>query len=318
MRRTPVILATTALAVLSLTAACASSKAATPKSQSSYTPPVATFPVTEDGTTVTAKPTHIISLSPTATDMLFSMGAGSQVIEVDKYSTYFGAQPPATKPPADIDAYTPNAEAIAAKSPDLVVIGSDTNKIKEQLTALKIPVYEADAAQTLDDTYHQITALGALTGNVETAQNVVAAEKAAITAEVAQLPSPAKQLSYYYELDPTAFYSATSKTFIGALFTMAGMVNIADPADANGKSGGYPQLTAESIIKANPDMIFLADTLENASPATVAARPGWSTISAVKNMQVIPIDDNIASQWGTRVPQLLETIVTAVKAYPAS
>jgi iron complex transport system substrate-binding protein len=318
MKRIPVILAT-ALALVSLTAACSSSKP-TPAAQPSntYKPPVAVFPATVDGTTVAARPTKIISLSSTATDMLFSIGAGAQVIEVDKYSDYFGAQPPATTPPADIDATAPSAEAIAAKSPDLVVIGFDANKIKENLTALKIPVYEADAAQTLDDTYHQITALGVLTGNVETAANVVAAEKAQITAEIAQLPKPAGQLSYYYELDPTAFYSATSKTFIGSLFTMANMTNIADPADANGSAGGYPQLTAESIIKANPNLIFLADTSEKATPETVAARPGWSTMDAVKKKQIINIPDDIASQWGTRVPQLLTDIVNAVKAYPAA
>jgi iron complex transport system substrate-binding protein len=317
MKRTLVI-AVTGLAVASLATACSSSKQTPAASSSSYRPPVASFPTTVDGTTVAAKPTRIISLSPTATDMLFSIGAGAQVIEVDKYSDYFGVQTPASTPPADIDASAANAESIAAKNPDLVVIGFDSNKIKEQLTALKIPVYEADAARTLDDTYHQITALGALTGNVETAANTVAAEKAQITAEIGQLPTPPRQLSYYYELDPTAFYSATSKTFIGSLFTMAGMRNIADPADANGSAGGYPQLTAEAIIKANPNLIFLADTDEKATPATVAARPGWSVLSAVKDKQIINIPDDIASQWGTRVPQLLHDIVTAAKAYPAS
>ncbi len=317
MKRTPAIMIA-ALALIPLAACSSSAAKPTAQASSSYTPPASTFPATEDGTTVAAKPLHIISLSPTATDMLFSIGAGPQVIEVDKDSTYFGAQAPATTPPADIDPLAPNAEAIASKSPDLVVIGFDSNKIKEQLTALKIPVYEADAAQTLDDTYHQITALGALTGNVETAANVVAAEKAQISAEIGQLPARTDKLTYYYELDPTAFYSATSKTFIGSLFAMANMVNIADPADADGKAGGYPQLTAESIIKANPELIFLADTQEKATAASVSARAGWSTISAVKNKQIVNIDDSVASQWGTRVPLLLQTIVTAAKNYPSS
>ena len=157
-----------------------------------------------DGTTVAAKPTHIISLSPTATDMLFSIGAGPQVIAVDKNSDYFGAQAPAQTPPANLDAYKPNAEAIAAKSPDLVVIASDTDKIQEQLTALKIPVYVAAAAVTLDDTYKQETALGALTDNVAGATKVVADEKAAITAELANLPKRTKPLTLLLRARPDA------------------------------------------------------------------------------------------------------------------
>lgn len=318
MRRpTPTTVAVVAIAALALTA-CSSGTAKT--SSPAATAPAAseTFPVTQDGTTVAAKPTHIISLSPSATDMLFSIGAGSQVIAVDKNSDYFGANPPAQTPPANIDAYKPSAESIAALSPDLVVIANDTDKIQEQLTALKIPVYVAAAAITIDDTYKQETALGALTDNVAGAAKVVTGEKAAIATDLANLPKRAKQLTYYYELDPT-FYSVTSKTFIGSLFSMANMVNIADPSDADGKAYGYPQLSAETIIKANPDLVFLADTkCCGQSAATVKARPGWATISAVSGSHVTPLDDDTASQWGTRVPDLLKDIITAAAGVPVS
>jgi iron complex transport system substrate-binding protein len=97
------------------------------------------------------------------------------------------------------------------------------------------------------------------------------------------------------------------------------MINIADPADAGGAAGGYPQLTAEAIVKANPDLIFLADTdCCQQSESTVAKRPGWSSISAVANHHVIAVPDDVASQWGTRVPELLQAIVTADLAVPAS
>ena len=296
-----------------------SSKAASDTPTPTRSASTSAYPVTVGGVTLTAQPTRIISMSPTATDMLFAIGAGAQVIEVDKNSDYFGTPAPAQAPPADIDAFKPSAETIAAKNPDLVVISDDQNKIVEQLTQLKIPVYRAPAAVTLDDTYAQETDLGKLTGHVDAAATVVANEKKAITDALAGLPARGKPLTYFYELDPT-LYSVTSKTFIGSIFAMAHMTNVADPSDADGKAGGYPQLSAETVLKADPDLIFLADAeCCQQTAATVAARPGWSTLSAVKNHHVIDnISDDVASQWGTRVPQLLQAIVAAAAAVPAS
>jgi cobalamin transport system substrate-binding protein len=314
--RKPPALALAALAVAGLVVSgCASSGTTTPPSQSAA---ASAFPVTVGDITLSQKPTHIVSLSPTATDILFAIGAGTQVVATDKNSddSDFHGQPRPAK--TDLDSYTPSAEAIAATNPDLVVISSDTNKIKDQLTTLKIPVYVASAAVTIDDTYRQETELGQLTGQAAGAAKVVADEKKQITDALAGLPTRSKQLTYYYELDQT-LYSVTSKTFIGSLFSMAHMINIADPADADGKAGGYPQLTAEAVIKGNPDLIFLADTVCcQQSAATVAKRPGWGSLQAVSGGHVVPLNDSVASQWGTQVPQLLASIVTAAKAVPAS
>jgi iron complex transport system substrate-binding protein len=317
--KTPIKLAALLVGASIALTGCASG-GAKPAAAPSSTADSGTFPVTAGGVTLATKPTHIVSLSPTATDVLFSIGAGSQVVAVDKNSKYFGTPAPATAPLADIDAYKPNAEAISARNPDLVVLSDDTNKIKEQLEALKIPVYLAPAAVTIDDTYAQETALGALTGHVDGAAAVVTAEKKAIADALTGLPERAKPLTYYYELDNT-YYSVTSKTFIGSLFTMAHMTNIADASDPDGKAFGYPQLSAEKIIAANPDLIFLADTdCCQQTPAVVAARPGWGTLTAAKDKdkRIIPVQDDIASQWGTRVPQLLQAIVAADKAVPTS
>jgi len=312
-RHTPAaIVAALALAGIAL-AGCGSSDSNKPAAAATSSSEAATYPVTEDGTTLQARPTHIISMSPTATDMLFAIGAGSQVIAVDKNSDYFGPTPPTTKPPADIDAFPQNAETIAASNPDLIVLSDDTNKIKEALVKLNIPVYTAPAATTIDDTYHQMTALGALTGHVSGAAAAIAAEKKAISDDVAKLKPRTDPLTYYYELDQT-YYSVTSKTFIGSMFTMAKMTNIADAGNA---SNAYPQLSAEVIIKANPDVIFLADTeCCKQSESTVAARPGWSNVAAVQHHQVVPIPDDVASQWGTRAPMLLDAIVTESNAAP--
>jgi iron complex transport system substrate-binding protein len=272
----------------------------------------AAFPVTVGDLTLDKRPERIISLAPVMTEILFAVGAGEQVVAVDDQSNY-----PPEAPKSDLSGYTPNAEAIAAKTPDLVLLTYDANNIVQQLTELKIPVYLADAAQNLDDTYRQITDVGKLTGHADEAADVVQRMKDDIAKLLADLPKRTEKLTYYHEVDPN-FYTVTSKTFLGSIYALVGLENIADPADADGSAGGYPQLSQEAIIKADPDFIFLADTkCCQQTPEKVKARPGWDTITAVRNNQVVALDDDIASRWGPRVVDLLRTIVEAVSKVPA-
>jgi iron complex transport system substrate-binding protein len=276
------------------------------------TPAPAAETYSAGGVTLTKRPEKIVSLSPTATEMLFAIGAGKQVTAVDDQSNH-----PADVPKTDLSGFKPNAEAIAAKQPDLVVIANDTDKIKDQLTGLKIPVYHAAAAVTLEDTYKQLTEMGALTGHRTEASDTVKRIRDDIAKLVADAPKRTTKPTYYYELDPT-FYSVTSKTFIGSLFAMFGLENVADKADADGSKGGYPQLSAEALVAADPDMIFLADTLCcQQSLDTVKARPGFAGVTAVKTGQVVTLDDDVASRWGPRVVDLVRAIADAVAKVPA-
>lgn len=281
-------------------AACATEDTGTPAPSGA----AAAYPVTVGSVTLAAQPVKIISLSPTTTEMLFAIGAGGQVTAVDDNSNF-----PAEAPKTDLSGFQPNAEAVAAKSPDLVVLSTDSNNVVAQLTTLKIPVYVAPAAVTLDDTYRQLAELGTLTGHANEAAALTQRMKDDIAKLVKDVPQRTTPLTYYYELDPT-LYSVTSKTFIGSLFELAGLKNVADAADAKGS--GYPQLTAESLVKANPDLIFLADTkCCGQSLDTVKARAGWAGITAVSKGQVIALDDDIASRWGPRVVDLIRAIVEA-------
>lgn len=272
----------------------------------------AAFPVTVGNVTLAKRPEKIVVLSPSATEMVFAIGAGKQVTAVDDNSNY-----PAEAPRSKLSGFTPNAEAIAEKTPDLVVISNDTNKISDQLAKLKIPVYLAAAAKTLDDTYRQLGELGRLTGHVDEATDVAERMKGDIAKLVKDLPQRSKKPTYYYELDPT-YYTVTSKTFVGSLFAMVGLENVADPADADGTKGGYPQLSQEALIKANPDFVFLADTkCCKQSAATVKARSGWAGIGAVRGDRVVALDDDIASRWGPRVVDLVRAIVQPTAKVPA-
>jgi iron complex transport system substrate-binding protein len=297
-----------ALLVIGLLGGCASTGSPSNSTAASFSPQ---FPATAGGVTLKARPTRVVSLSPTATEMLYAMDASDEVAAVDDQSTF-----PSNAPRTSLSGFKPDVEAIAAKNPDLVVIAEDTNQVKEQLEKLKVPVYLAPAAKTLDDVYAQLRDLGTLTGQRPQADAAAQYVKSQIDDLVGQLPGRTAPLTYYYELDPT-LYSVTSKTFIGSLFALAGMRDIADTAAGTG--GDYPQLSAEYVIKANPDMIFLADTrCCKQSAATVQGRPGWATLSAVGKGHVVTLDDDIASRWGPRVVDLFKAIVDAVTAVPAT
>jgi iron complex transport system substrate-binding protein len=256
-------------------------------------------------TQVTTVPTKIVSLSPTATEMLYAIGAGDQVLAVDDQSNY-----PAEvlQKPHDLSGFQPNVEAIAALKPDLVLIGDDSAGLSTQLKALQLNVWIGPAAQSFDDVYNQIEQLGATTGHAREAAALTAKMRADIDMTVKAAPKPANPLTYYHELDNT-YYSVTQNTFIGQVYALFGLRSIADLQEVD---SDYPQLSAEAIISANPDVIFLADGGFGESPETVAARPGWSALKAVVNGNVVVVDADVASRWGPRVVDYVKAVAAAL------
>lgn len=267
------------------------------------------FPVTIDApngpVTIEAKPNRIVSISPTSTEVLFAVGAGAQVVAVDDQSNF-----PAEAPITDLTGFTPNVEAIASYDPDVVFLSFDPGDVIAGLDALGIPVILHPTAVSIEDAYTQWEQVGAATGNVAGAAQVVASTQTSVFSAIATLPEGTDSLTYYYELDPT-FYSATSSTFVGELIALTAMSNIADAADPDGF--GFPQLTAEYVVEQNPSLIYLADTECCGQTAeTVAERPGWDTLDAVAGEAVIELDDDVASRWGPRIADLVDDIVVSI------
>jgi iron complex transport system substrate-binding protein len=308
---------TAVVAALVAVAACSSSGSGAPSGSTTAQPTAAAYPVTvhaaNGDVTISRKPTAIVTLSPTATEMLFAIGAGSQVKAVDKNSDY-----PADAPHSDLDAYQLNAEAVAAYEPDLVVASNLTAAQTAQLRALHIPTLLEPAAENLNQVYDEITQLGRATGHPGAAATEITTMKRQISAIVTATPKPGGSATYYYELDQT-YYSETSSTFIGTVLRLLGLASIADSAKGAAASGGYPQLSAEFILNANPDYVFLADTrCCKQSPAKVAARPGWSALAAVRGGRVVALDDDIASRWGPRIVDLMRTVSRAIREHPTT
>ena len=268
------------------------------------------WPVTVTGDngelTLDAEPETIVSMSATATEMLFAIGADDQVEAVDSTSNY-----PEGVPTTDLSSFTPNAEAIASYGPDLVVLSDDLNGIVDALESLDVPTLLLGAAADLDESYAQIETLGDATGHADEATEVIADMQDRITAAVASVPDDVEGMGVYHELDPT-FFSAGSSTFIGGIYSLFGLENIADgAADA---AGGYPQLSAEYIVGQAPGLIVLADTVCcDQTAEALAQRPAFDTVPAIQEGRVFEANDDIASRWGPRVADFAEQLADVLQ-----
>lgn len=258
--------------------------------------------------TLDSAPQRIVSLSPMATEILFAIGAGPQVIAVDSYSYY-----PDEAPVTDLSGWDPNVEAILAYEPDLVVIVNDANELIASLTEVDVPVLVSAAPTNFEDGYASIADLGVATGQIDQAAEVVATLRSEIAAALASAPDVPVRV--YHEIDDT-FYSASSFGFIGAIYSEMGAINIADEADPD--QWGYPQLTEEYIVEADPELIIITDQV-GYSPDEVGARPGWEQVTAVRANNIVVVDADIASRWGPRLPEFMTAVAKALStaAVPA-
>lgn len=250
---------------------------------------------------------RIVSLSPTATETLFAIGAGDQLVAIDENSNF----PAATAElPNELSAFEPSVEAIAAFDPDLVLIGGDFTGLGDQLSALEIGFLDLPPATSIDDAYAQIEQLGVATGQVGDAAELVGEMQSDIDAIVSRSDLGGETVSFYHEISSDLF-TADSTTFIGELYTLLGLQNIAD-ADTS-ESFGFPQLNAEFVVDQNPDLIFVpTGAFAFTTAEDVAARPGWDAIAAVQNGNIIETDDEIGGRWGPRIVDYLEQVATAV------
>ncbi|MDE0605790.1 MAG: ABC transporter substrate-binding protein [Acidimicrobiaceae bacterium] len=258
----------------------------------------------EETTAEDSPPQRIVSLSPSATEILFAIGAGPQVVAVDSFSYY-----PPEAPVTDLSGWDPNVEAVTAYEPDLVVISTDSNDLVASLAAVGIPVLVSPAPSDIEGGYESITELGDATGRVGEAVSLIENLRGEIDAALADAPEVPVRI--YHELGDS-YYSASSFGFIGAVYAAMGTTNIADDADPDGY--GFPQLTEEYIIESDPELIVITDQVAYTRD-DVLARPGWGEVSAVANNNVVVVNADIASRWGPRLPQFIAAVVDALSTF---
>jgi len=304
MRKSTLLLLALSLVLVSCRASAAETSAPT-----TVPAPASPFPVvvaTDLGpVTIDSSPARVVSLSATATEMLYAVEAGDQIVATDLTSNFPSEAESTTK----IDSFNFNAEEVAALNPDLVILAFDFQGEGEALTALSIPFLLLGPPIDLEGALSQLLTVGLATGHLNSAENLVSALAAEVDA-LTTAAAPVRGVTFFHEVDET-LYSATSASFIGNIYQRLGLVNIADGVES---VGPYPQLSAEYIVDQDPDFIFLADANFGVTTESVADRPGWDTVAAVVDGNVVPLDGDIAGRWGPRTVDLMRGILEAVEA----
>jgi iron complex transport system substrate-binding protein len=249
---------------------------------------------------------RIVSLAPSNTEILFAVGAGSQVVGRDSFSDY----PAEAQTVADIGGGfgALDTETIIASTPDLVLAADLTPA--EQIQALEdlgLTVFVLGNPTDLPGMYENLRTIAAMTGHVEETETLIASLEERVAVVEEKLAGVTERPLVLYELDgtdPNAPWVPGPGTFVNTLLTMAGGNNMSATLD-----GTWVQVSLETIIQMNPDLILLGDAQwGGVTPEMVAARGGWDALTAVQEGKIYPFDDNLVSRPGPRLVDGLEAL----------
>lgn len=247
---------------------------------------------------IDAPPSRIVSLSAAHVEVLYAIGAGDQLVAGDLFSDC----PAAAEELEHVDSFTPSVEAITALEPDLVILGFPADELQTALDGVGITSFLMEPPPDVIGVLDQMEQVGQITGHLKEAGDYVAGMNARIEEIVTELPDTAPP-SVFHEVDNTLF-TAGPTSFVGDLYEILEARNIADDTGE-----AFPQMSAEAVIAAAPEVIILADEEAGENTQTVAARPGWDTIPAVQNGRVHAVDPDIVSRPGPRLINALETLM---------
>lgn len=280
----------------------------TAAAQPAATPTTASINLTDGlGRSVTlAQPAQrIVSLAPSNTEILFAIGAGAQVVGRDTFSDY----PEAAKALPDIGGSMGqfSLEQIVALKPDLVLAAElNTPEQVKALENLGLTVYYLKNPVTLDGLFTNLETVAQLSGQQAGAASLVASLKTRVAAVDAKIATVSDKPSVFYELDstdPSKPYTAGPGSYVDQLIARAGGSNVGAVLKDQ-----WAQISLEQLVVADPHFILLGDAAYGATPESLAARPGWGTLSAVKQNHVLPFDDNTVSRPGPRLVDALEVL----------
>jgi iron complex transport system substrate-binding protein len=284
-----------------------------PATQAATEPAAETALTVTDGlgreVTLNGIPQRIVSLAPSNTEILFAIGAGDQVVGRDTLSDFPEEAKSVTDIGSTFDAL--NTELIVSLEPDLVLAAEiNTPEQVKQLEDLGLTVHYLKNPTTLEEMYGNLDLVAQLTGHQEEAAALVESLKARVAAVDEKIAPISSRPGVFYEMDatdPSKPFTAGKGTFITQLIDRAGGHNIASDLE------GYPQLSLEQVVAADPAFIILGDARYGVSPESIAQRPGWENLSAVKNGQVLPFNDDLVSRPGPRLVDALEELAKLLR-----
>ncbi len=277
----------------------------------SATPALFSFTDVRGNKVTLAQPAQrIISLAPSNTEILYAVGAGAQVVARDDFSNYPAEA--AALPTVGGSMIQYNLEEITKLQPDLLLVSPLTSP--EQIKALQeiTPnVYVLENPKTLDELYANLVMVGALTGHAPEAEVLATNLEARARAVLDKVAGVSEKPKVFYELDatdPAKPWTAGPGTFIDLLIGLAGGENVGSALGSE-----WAQISQEELIVQDPAIILLGDALYGGiTPESVASRPGWDAIQAVKNQKVFTFNDDLVSRPGPRMIDGLEELAKAI------
>jgi len=268
--------------------------------------------ITDDfGRTVVlkARPQRIVTLAPSATEMIFAVGAGDRLVGRDELSDY----PPEAKNVPSIGGTYPsiNTEAIVALRPDLILApGVISPEQVKALEDLGLVVFHQRTPKDIEEIFEQIRTVGRLTGNTEQAEKVVADLQSRLKTIEEKAQQAQSRPKVFYELDatdPGKPWTAGPGSFIDRLITRAGGQNIGASL-----SSEWGQISLEELLRQDPDLIILGTANYGETPEKVKQRPGWNRLRAVREGRIYPIDADLISRPGPRIVDGLEALARII------
>jgi len=258
------------------------------------------------------KPLRVVSMTPANTEILFALGAGDRVVGVTSWCTY----PEEAKSRPKIGGFaatTIHLEAVVVLRPDLVIAGDEAQSlVAGTLAQLGIPVLSVKV-RDFAGLYAVIGQVGQLVGEREAAETLVGSLRRRVEVVVARsrLIPPEKRLRVYWEVFDAPVMSAGRTSMVGQLIELAGGINVF--ADVREE---YPQVNTEAVVARNPEVILGADMTQGGALTVeiLRARPGWSTIAAVREGRIHTLPADPTSRPGPRLVDGLEKVAAAL--YP--
>jgi len=265
------------------------------------------FPITltdQMGREVTIEklPERIISLAPSNTEILFTLGLEDRIVGVTDFCDY----PEAAKSKEKIGGFSePNIEKIISLQPDLILATSMHQKPVEEFEKLNVPSVVLDP-KDFEDVFTSIEIIGKATGQDDKAAAIVGDLKARVKDvddKVIKLTEDERP-KVYYEIWPSPITTAGPGTFVNDIIQRAGGENIAKDAKK-----AYPQYSQEMIVAKNPDIIiFSHHGSSNQSAEDILNRQGWESIEAIKNNKVFYVEENLVQRATPRLVDGLEQL----------
>ncbi|MBI2323852.1 MAG: cobalamin-binding protein [Chloroflexi bacterium] len=248
--------------------------------------------------TLAAEPRRVVAIAPSATEIVFAIGAGDRLVAVDDFSDF----PAEAKALPKVGGTRTSPERIVAHRPDLILAVTQGN-LAPGLEAQGQAVIVFDA-QDVEGVYKNILLVGKVLGRDRAAQDLVQRMRSRIEAVAARTKDVAAKPRVLHEVDatdPARIFVAGPSNFIDSMITIAGGVNVAAGAQRK-----FPQLSAEEIVRADPEVIVLGDAKYGVTVESVRARSGWQGIAAVRTGRILAIDPDIVSRPGPRLADAVE------------